>query len=112
MYIAVRKYYIIPGEVDEWMQRVQSGFVPIISRVPGFLSYDAIQVRHDEAVTVSIFETQAGAEESVRQAADWVAKNLASLIQGLPEILVGHVRVHSGPVRSPVNSPQPVPQRA
>lgn len=105
MYIAVRTYYIIPGAVDEWIQRVQSGFVPIISQVPDFIAYYALQVRHDEAVTVSIFETQAGAEESVRQAAEWVAKHLASLNQGLPEITVGHVRVHCGPVSLPMNSP-------
>jgi antibiotic biosynthesis monooxygenase len=93
MYASIRKYYVIPGHVDEWMRRVQAGFVPIISNGPGFIAYYALQVRDDEAVTVSIFDTQAGAETSVRQAADWVAKNLESLNQGLPEITVGQVRV-------------------
>jgi len=93
MYASVRKYYVIPGSVDEWMRRVQVGFVPLISKVSGFIGYYALQVRDDETMTVSIFETQAGAEESVRQAADWVAKNLESLNQGLPEITVGQVRV-------------------
>jgi hypothetical protein len=86
--------------VDEWMRRVHWGFVPIISQVPDFVAYYALKVRDDEAVTVSIFDTQAGAEESVRQAAEWVATNIASLNQGLPEIVVGHVRAHSGPVSS------------
>lgn len=94
MYTAIRKYYIIPGMVDEWMTRVHWGFVPIISMVPGFIAFYALQARDDEAVTVSIFDTQARAEESVRQAGDWVAKNLESLIQGLPEITVGQVRVY------------------
>jgi hypothetical protein len=98
MYIAIRKYYIIPGAVDEWMRRVQWGFVPIISQAPDFISYYAVKVRDDQAVTVSIFDAQAGAEESVRQAAEWVATNIASLNQGLPEITVGHVRAHSGPM--------------
>lgn len=100
MYTSVRKYYVIPGRVDEWMRRVQVGFVPLISKVPGFIAYYALQVRDDETMTVSIFETQAGAEESVRQAADWVAKNLESLNQGLPEITVGQVRVSQ--VQNPV----------
>lgn len=93
MYASVRKYYVIPGSVDEWMRRVQAGFVPLISQVPGFIAYFALEVRNDEAVTVSIFDTQAGAEESVLEAADWVAQNLVSLNQGLPEITVGQVRV-------------------
>src|ERR1700694_5835966 len=96
MYIAIRKYYIIPGTVEEWMQRVQQGFVPLISQVPGFQAYYALKVREDEAVTISIFDTQAGAEESVRRAAAWVANNLAALNQGLPEITVGHVSVYQG----------------
>lgn len=104
MYIAIRKYYIIPGAVDEWMRRVHWGFVPIISQAPDFVAYYALKVRDDEAVTVSIFDTQAGAEESVRQAAEWVATNIASLNQGLPEIIVGHVRAHSGPASSAARS--------
>jgi heme-degrading monooxygenase HmoA len=94
VYIAVRKYYVIPGMVEEWMQRVQRGFVPLISEVPGFQAYYALKVREDEAVTISIFETQAGAEESVRRAAAWVAHNLVALNQGLPEITVGSVNVY------------------
>jgi len=104
MYIAIRKYYVIPGTVDEWMRRVQEGFVPIISQVPGFVAYYALEVRNDEAVTVSIFDTQAGADESVRRAAEWVAHNLASLNQGLPEITVGHARIQSGLVSMPMES--------
>jgi hypothetical protein len=112
VYIAIRKYYTIPGVVDEWMRRVREGFIPIISKVPGFIAYYAMEVRNDEAVTVSIFETQAEAEESVRQAAEWVARHLAPLNQGLPEITVGHVRAYSGPVNLSVPSSAFVTQRA
>jgi len=108
MYIAIRKYYIIPGAVDEWMRRVQWGFVPIISQMPDFISYYALKTRDDEAISVSIFDTQAGAEESVRQAAEWVATNIASLNQGLPEIMVGHVQAHSGPMSLSTKSDKPV----
>ncbi len=93
MYASVRKYHVIPGRVDEWIQSVQTEFVPIISEVSGFIAYYAIEVRNDEAVTVSIFDTRAGAEESVWQAADWVTKNLASLNRGITEVTLGQVRV-------------------
>ena len=110
MYIAIRKYYIIPGMIDEWMQRVQEGFVPIISHVPGFVAYYVLEVRNDEAITVSIFDTQAGADESVRQAAEWVAHNLASLNQGLPEITLGQARIQSGLVSGPIKSQNVFPR--
>jgi len=96
MYASIRKYYIIPGTLEELLRHVREGFVPIISQMPGFRAYYVLEVRNDEVVSISIFDTQAGAEESVRQSADWVAKDLASFLQGLPEIIVGQVRVQSG----------------
>jgi heme-degrading monooxygenase HmoA len=98
MYIAIRKYYIIPGSGDEFMQRVQRGFVPVISQVPGFISYYALRVRNDEVVTISIFETRTGAEESTPRALEWVQKNIAWMIQGFPEVMVSQVRASSEPV--------------
>ncbi len=95
MYTAIRKYYVIPGRVDELIQHVRAGFVPIISQVPGFVAYYLLEVRNDEIVSISIFDTRAGAEESTRRAATWVEQNIASLIQGLPEITVGAVKVSS-----------------
>jgi len=96
MYASIRKYYIIPGTLEELLRRVQEGFVPLISQIPGFRAYYVLEVRNDEVLSISIFDTQAGAEESVRRSADWVAKDLASFLQGLPEIIVGQVRVQSG----------------
>jgi heme-degrading monooxygenase HmoA len=93
MYASIRKYYIISGTTEEFLRRVQQGFVPLISQGSGFRAYYVLQVRDDEVISVSLFDSQAGAEESVRRAADWVAKNISSFIQGLPEIAVGHVRI-------------------
>jgi heme-degrading monooxygenase HmoA len=93
MYASIRKYSLIPGTAEEFVRRVQQGFVPLISQVLGFRAYYVLQVRDDEVISVSIFNSPAGAEESVRRAADWVAKNIGSFIQGLPEIAVGHVRI-------------------
>jgi hypothetical protein len=94
MYASIRKYYIIPGTADEFLQRVREGFVPLISQVPGFEAYYVLQVRNDEVVSISLFDTQGGAEESVRRAAAWVAEHLVSLLQGFPEITVGHVSIY------------------
>lgn len=102
MYMMIRKYYIIPGTVGQWMQRVQEGLMPLVREVPGFIAYYDLEVRDDEVVSISIFETQAGAEASRQRATTWFLEQLAPLLQTFPEITAGQVRAASEPVyRSP-----------
>ena len=97
MYAAIRRIKVQPGSTDEVVQRAESGLVPIISSVPGFVEYDVVQVGEDVGITISVFETQEQAEESNRRAAEWVKQNLAPLAAGPLEIVaVGEVRVHKG----------------
>lgn len=94
MHASIRKYSIIPGTGKEFLQRVQEGFVPIISQVPGFAAYYVLEVGENQVISISLFDTQAGAEASVQQAADWVRRHLVQFLQGPPEITaVGQVRI-------------------
>lgn len=94
-YIAIRKYHIIPGTGEEFLHRVQAGFVPIISRIPGFIAYDALQVGYDQIVSISVFDTPLGVIESTPRALQWVQENIAGLIQEMPEVMVGQVGASS-----------------
>lgn len=94
MYVSVRRYETNPGAVAEIMQRVQEGFVPIISQGPGFIAYYAVDAGQGVVASVSIFADKAGAEESNRMAAAWVKENLASLLPNPPQITAGEARVH------------------
>jgi quinol monooxygenase YgiN len=91
MHVAIRRYHTDPASVDAVMQQVNEGFIPIIKDADGFLAYYALKAGSDEVATVSIFEDQAGAEESSRRAADWVRQNLAALLPDPPEITAGEV---------------------
>jgi hypothetical protein len=93
MYASIRKYKTNPGAVDELSRRVEQGFVPLVSRAPGFVAYYVVDAGNDVVASVSIFQNQAGAEESNRLAATWVRDNIASLFSGPPEITAGEVRV-------------------
>jgi len=66
MYAVIRRIKVQPGSTDEVVQRAESGLVPIISSVPGFVEYVGVQVEEDVALTISLFETQEQAEESTR----------------------------------------------
>ena len=94
MHVAIRRYQLDPASVDEVMRHVNEGFIPIIKDAEGFLAYYALNAGAGEIATVSVFEDQAGAEESIRMAADWVRQNLAALLPNPPEITAGEVEAH------------------
>jgi hypothetical protein len=91
MYSAIRKYSIKPNFINEVMQRIQGEFLHIINREPGFIAYYAIRVGNNEVLTISIFETQAGAEGSTPLALEWVTKNLTGFVEGEPQTTVGWI---------------------
>ena len=94
-YMAIRQYHIIPGTGEEFLHRVQAGFVPIISQIPGFIAYDALQIGNDQIVSISVFDTPLGVIESTPRALQWVQENIAGLLQGMPEVMAGQVGASS-----------------
>ena len=82
MYAAIRRLKVQPGVFDEVVQRDESGLVPLLSSVPGFIEVDLVQVGEDVGVSMSIFETQEQAEDANRRAAQWVKEHVAPLIAG------------------------------
>ncbi|WP_406860974.1 hypothetical protein ABZO31_11170 [Streptomyces sp. HUAS MG47] len=72
-------------------RRVGEGFVPLLRQVPGFVAYYWVDAGDGVMVSTSVFEDRAGADESVRKAADFVRDNLASLLPQAPQITAGEV---------------------
>ena len=92
MYISIRKYKLNdPKTRGELTRQINDIFLPQISKAPGFVSYYAVDAGSATLATVSVFESQAGTEESNRQAADFVKKNLPALASGPQEITSGEV---------------------
>jgi quinol monooxygenase YgiN len=91
MHVAIRRYQLDPGSVDEVMRQINEGFIPIIKDAQGFLAYYALDDGEGVLATVGVFEDRAGAEESINMAADFVRQNLASLLPNPPEITAGEV---------------------
>ncbi|MBP0451179.1 hypothetical protein J5Y04_16760 [Kitasatospora sp. RG8] len=90
MYAAVRRYEGVT-DPEEAGRRVAEGFVPLLRQVSGFVAYYWIDAGDGVMVSTSVFEEEAGAEESVRRAADFVRDNLASLLPNPPQVTAGHV---------------------
>jgi len=90
MYAAIRRYHTDPDSVEEVARRVNEEFVDIISDMPGFVVYIALNAGQGEYGTVSVFEDQQSAEESNRVAEEWVSENLSGLLPA-PEFAAGEV---------------------
>jgi hypothetical protein len=95
MYSVIRKYQFDAKNSAELDRQVRDGFVPIIKKAPGFLGYYWLNTGKGQAASISLFEDEAGAEESVRLAADFVQKNNLAAMIGKPEITKGPVKAHA-----------------
>ncbi|MFD8816542.1 hypothetical protein ACFV23_34935 [Streptomyces sp. NPDC059627] len=90
MYAVVRRYEGVTDPAEAG-RRVDEGFVPLLRQVPGFVAYYWIDAGGGVMVSTSIYDDQAGADESVRRAADFVRDNLASLLPNPPQVTAGQV---------------------
>lgn len=89
MYLSVRQYEKV-SNAHELARHVREDFMPLISAVPGFVGYYFTDAGGGTALSTSIFETKANAEESNKVAADWVKKH--------PDVLPIATRVTTGEV--------------
>ena len=90
MYAVVRRYEGVTNPAEA-ARRVREEFIPLLREVPGFVAYYVVDVGGGVIASTSVFQDQAGSEESTKRAADWVRENLASLIPNPPQVTAGEV---------------------
>ncbi len=90
MYMVIRKHKT-EGNTQEIRSKINKDFVPLISKIKGFVDYYCICPDDHSLISVSVFQDAKGANESVSAAADFVAKNLSKYFLGKPEIFSGEV---------------------
>jgi hypothetical protein len=93
MHAVIRTY--TASEPREVARRAGHGFVPILRGTPGFIAYYVVDGGDGAIASISVFENQAGTDESTRRAAEWVADNLAELVVSGPKVLAGDVTVEA-----------------
>ncbi len=93
MYAAIRRFEGIsnPGEIG---RKVNESFLPLISRIPGFVAYYWVDAGGGVVISTGIFQDKAGAEESNRLGFEWLEKNNLAHLLPAPQISVGEVLVH------------------
>lgn len=91
MYASIRKYRIDTDAVAALAVRVEDGFVPILNKLPGFVSYMVVDAGDGVVASISIFEDEEAAEQSNAAAATWVKENLSDVITDAPEVTAGEI---------------------
>ncbi len=89
-HVTVRRYEDVTNP-QEAAKQVGSGFVPLISALPGFLAYYWVDLGNGGMLSVSIFDSLSNAIESGHAAADWVRTNLPAVLRKSPRIEAGKV---------------------
>jgi hypothetical protein len=97
MYATIRRYTpkgetITKSKIEELQHRIEQGFLPIVQEVPGFHCYYVLG-GEKELVSISIFESQSGAQESGRRAAEFVRKDPLKDLLGTPVVSEGELLV-------------------
>lgn len=95
MHASVRRATFRPGSVAEVVQRVKDTFVPSLATMSGFVDFYLVSLEHDTVSTISVFETQAEAQEANSFFMNWAKQELGALLQAPPELAIGEVAIHA-----------------
>ena len=91
MFASIRKYNGVPTLSDELVKH-QDAIKSILQPIRGFHAYYLIKTT-DGALSLTVCDDKAGAEESNRVAATWLKDKLPTFATRPPEMTTGEVRI-------------------
>ena len=94
MFGVIRHYHFNPKGEAEIDRRIREEFVPIVKSVKGFVRCYWLDTGNGDRASLGVFTYKAGADESVRLAADYVKEDLSKLFTQKPEVVQGPVQAH------------------
>jgi hypothetical protein len=94
MFAVIRHYHFDKQDSAKIDRAIREEFVPIVQKAQGFQHYYWLDNGHGEGASFGVFNDKAGADESVRLAADYVREKLSHLLTQKPEVMEGPVEAH------------------
>ena len=93
VFVSIRHYAgLDPDGQDELYRLTAEGFLPLVRESEGYIGYYWLHEGED-VVAVSLFESQEQAAASSESAREYVAENLAHLVEGPPRTVEGQVDI-------------------
>jgi hypothetical protein len=94
MFAVVRHYHFDKKNSAEIDRLVREEFVPLIKKAKGFVRYYWLDTGNGEGASFGVFKDKAGADESVRLAADFVKTKMSKYVVQKPEVIEGPIKAH------------------
>ena len=94
MFAVIRHYHFDKNDGAEIDRLVREEFVPLIKKANGFVRYYWLDTGDGEGASFGVFKDKAGADESVRLAADFVRERMAKYLRQKPEVIEGPIKAH------------------
>ena len=94
MYANVRSRNFKPRMVPEVAKRIEGGVIPIINKIPGFVSFTLAQTSPNRITIMGVCETEEAAKEAGPKAIAWVDQNCSDLVDGPPDVTNGPILVY------------------
>jgi hypothetical protein len=94
MYAVIRHYRFKSEDSAKINKLIQEEFIPLLKKANGFISYNWLDTGAGEGVSLSVFQDKAGADESIRLAADFVKSRMSELLNQKPEVIEGSIKAH------------------
>ena len=94
MFAVIRHYHFDKNNSAAISRAIREEFVPIVRKARGFQHYYWLDSGEGEGASFGIFSDKAGADESVRLAADYVRDRLSKLLTQKPEVIEGPIEAH------------------
>jgi len=94
MFAVIRHYHFKPQDSAQIDKMIRDDFVPLIKKAKGFIRYYWLDTGKGEGASISVFKDKAGADESIRLAADYVKTHMSKFTVQKPEVIEGPVKAH------------------
>ena len=94
MFAVVRHYHFDKKNSAEIDRLVREEFVPLIKKAKGFVRYYWLDTGNGEGASFGVFKDKAGADESVRLAAEFVKTKMSKFVVQKPEVIEGPIKAH------------------
>ena len=94
MFAVIRHYHFDKKNSAAIDKAVREDFVPLVKKATGFVRYYWLDTGNGEGASFGVFKDKAGADESVRIAADYVRDHLSKLLTQKPEVIEGPIVAH------------------
>jgi hypothetical protein len=97
-YTSISTYDMTKGTFNELTELCEKGVLPIFAEKPGFVNFGLTDIGDHKVVSISIWDSREGAQNSALVAGNWVKENISDRVR-LVTSYVGELALfHGAPV--------------